>query len=153
MGLGFAKMMKRGSPLADLSLIHRLEASHAVRLPAAYVELVKANDGGYFTPSELRVFDPTVGRETEQSCDALLSFANGEIGAVNDGSVDGLPRDVIAFGRDGGGWLFGFDYRADRATDDPPIVLYVPEYDDEHAILPVAQSFATFLDRLESFGP
>jgi len=69
---------------------------------------------------------------------------------ANSGKPEGLPRNVIALGIEAGGILFAFDYRKDPSTDDPPIVCYFGEYEDEFAILPAASSFDAFLNSLRS---
>lgn len=86
---------------------------------------------------------------------SFLAFGN-PIGTelINDSQYYS-EKNLIAFGLNEFGYLICFDYRQDRMTNDPPVVImYHDEFmTNEHSqekmvILPIANSFDEFLDIL-----
>lgn len=136
--------------------IREFEAAHRKKMPPAYFEIVTFHDGASLFPNLCPVIDPIDGTPTVFGCDQLIPFVGNEaevgytMDSANSGSIDGLPKELIAFGIEAGGILFAFDYRKDPSTDDPPIVCYFGEYEDEFAIFPAASSFDTFINSLRS---
>ena len=61
-----------------------------------------------------------------------------------------FPEGLIAFGRDGSGNLFCFDYRQNPETDNPPIVLWLHEEEENEGIVFLSNSFDEFIDSLKS---
>ena len=141
-------MLSGGKLLSDPSSIDVFERTFDLKLPSAFVRGATAHDGGSFDPSGIDVFDPVLQRTERQSCEMLIDFGTGDMQATNGGRIDGLPKDVIAFARDAGGWVFAFDYRGLTERLDPAVVLFVPDYEDDQCILSVADSFDEFVARL-----
>lgn len=135
--------------------ISEFERIHSIKFPRTYVGIAKENDGASLSPSIVRVVDPTNGKQLAVGCDELIPFvSDGSYGSTmeraNSGYIEGLPHNVIAFGREGSGILFAFDYRQDQSTDNPPIVCYFGEYDDDMAVFPAAADFDSFINSLLS---
>jgi len=102
-----------------------------------------------------RVADPVSGEPMNIGCNSLIPFRSYEsyedtMEKVNNGSVEGLPAKVIAFGSEAGGILFAFDFRGD-VSDDPPVVFFAPGYLADHEIFPAAPSFSEFMDNLKTY--
>lgn len=139
-----------GEPLVDRSLIDAFEKQAGVRLPIKYIEIALQHDGAYLEPSTCIYVNPTTGLKEAIACSTLIPFqgqaGDWTIDKANSGNVDGLPAGIVAFGEDGSGIMFGFDYRA--SPTEPPIVLLNFENLDEHVATRVADSFQLFLNSL-----
>ncbi|WP_218459882.1 SMI1/KNR4 family protein [Rickettsia sp. TH2014] len=52
-----------------------------------------------------------------------------------------FPKNLVAFGIDGGGNKICFDYRADPNTDNPPVVYWIIGYNEGEDISFLAYNF------------
>ena len=55
---------------------------------------------------------------------------------------------LIPFGENGSGDMICFDYRKDRTTDNPPIVIWNHDMGLEHRVVFIANNFEEFINML-----
>jgi cell wall assembly regulator SMI1 len=139
-------------PPVDDEGIQEIERALGVEFPSSFREIIQSCHGG--TPVERREFfyrDPTIGKMAS-GLGALLTLnlddeLSGILETVHSMTSTGrLPDKVIPFAEDGGGDLICLDYRED--PDHPKVVYWSHEEEPERSIIPLADSFAEFLDEL-----
>ncbi|WP_261180596.1 SMI1/KNR4 family protein [Anaerobacillus sp. CMMVII] len=125
-------------------IIKKAEEVLKVKLPEAYLSILKEQNGGYLLynahPSPL----PTVWGETFVTVEYISGIGVGNGILENDYLIKewGMPEGLIFFSGEGHTWL-AFDYR--QVTSDPSIV-YVDN--DTEQIITIAANFREFLDQL-----
>ena len=70
------------------------------------------------------------------------------VGNYND-PAEFFPKNLVAFGRNGGSDLICFDYRAEPNTDNPPVVYWIFGRNEGEDISFLANSFEEFLGILK----
>lgn len=141
-------------PVTD-KLIARVEALLNVKLPAAYVTLMREQNGGYLHPNEVAFVEPPPASMDYYTGDGTVTLG-GIFGLNHDPDATGgiaktlpmseeweIPQGLILLDGDGHTWV-ALDYRKEKV--DPPVVYYVSE-SGEHAT--IARNFAAFLKALQ----
>jgi cell wall assembly regulator SMI1 len=130
--------------------VRKVEAELGVNLPADFAEYVKPHHGGSPDKSDFFYADPRIGQVN--SCLAeLLSFDlayDDNIVTTRKDLGDQLPPGVVPFGATGFGDYVCFDFR--RRPDSPSVVYWSHEKPIEESVIPLADSFTDFLDRLRA---
>lgn len=145
--------LRGGSKLVDRRVIHGFEEEHGICLPSDFLNLVREHDGAALDPCECDVFDTRLQRVERFGCKQLLAFegqGRASIFELPADQVERLPARIVPFGLEGGGYLFCFDYRRPAVGDQPSVVLFIAENEDQHRVMPVAKSFGGFLNLIES---
>jgi hypothetical protein len=136
--------------------ISEVEKKLGVKLPSAYIALMKSWNGGYL-PNEHQVL---IGEKIPEKLNYYLGEGFWGLGTLSGISTDlnnsdgiiytsntahewGIPEKVIAFDGDGHTWL-AFDYR-DEALNEPKIIFI--ESDDLNYFT-LANNFSDFLEKL-----
>lgn len=139
--------------ISDIEWINDFEKKYNISFPKSYCDLMLKHNGVRFEQDTFRYFKNN--QYWVESNISFLAFGN-PIGTelINDSQYYS-EKNLIAFGLNEFGYLICFDYRQDRMTNDPPVVImYHDEFmTNEHSqekmvILPIANSFDEFLDML-----
>lgn len=139
----------------DIRAIEEFENSRSITFPTKYKELVGKHNGLNFVESWFDYFD---GNKMDEASFSFLTFGDfigaSKISKLQDLYVD-ASKGIVNFGAVGNGDYIGFDYRQNRETDNPPIVIvYHDDYvEDENGnikmrIIKLADTFDDFLNML-----
>lgn len=131
--------------------IKAFERERAVKFPGLYKQLVSRIDGGYLKRNIFFCTDPKNNRTMRDSVGCFLAWGDYPYELFRD-LVDSppefFPEGLIAFASNGGGDFICFDYR--NCKENPPIVFWHHEYEENEGIFPLADNFEEFLDDLKS---
>lgn len=148
--------IRRDEGSVPINVINRIEKSYNIALPRLYVNfIIFHNEARLFS----RVFgydDPN--RHSGRNADSI-AFENVNdiqeiINLIKSGEEPDWPIEyrfedgLIPFGDNGGGDLICFDYRKDRETDNPPIVIWNHDMGLEHRVVFIAPNFEEFINML-----
>lgn len=159
----------------DLALLRDIP----FKLPKSFIELLKINNGGtvdyefdyydlYFEETVVGGIDEIYSVNTKT--DKIINPHYRVFGDENYGqqefyvSHSGLvyyyyhppeffPKNLIAFGENGGENKICFDYRQDQATDNPPVVYWISSHDIGEDVSFLANNFMEFLAILREPEP
>lgn len=139
-------------PPVDDEVIEGLERSLDVKFPSDFREVMQLCHGG--NPVERCDFyydNPTLGRPIRSGIGALMTLYPDDTGGILTtlrllAMDDQLPDKIVPFAEGGGGDMMCLDYRTD--PDHPGVVYWAHEEEKESAIIPLADSFSEFLDKL-----
>jgi hypothetical protein len=133
-----------------------LEKIQNVILPKLYVDFISKHNGARLEIDEFDYDDPNIKTgnnsnsiafekiETIQKSIELLKYDEEPDLDIKYRFEDGL----IPFGDNGGGDMICFDYRNDRTTDNPPIVIWNHDMGFEHRVVFIANNFEEFINML-----
>ncbi len=131
-----------------------VEKELSKKLPVSFKEMVSMCDAGYPKKSDFIFFDISLGDYTLGCIGALLAFSpeypHEKILEYYHNPPEFFPEGLVGFAVDGGGNVICFDYRQDPDTNDPPIVYWIHDVEDEESISPIAKNFDAFLSMLMS---
>jgi hypothetical protein len=139
----------------SVEVMRELEKTQNVILPKAYVDFISKHNGVRLEVNSFEYYDPNIGNKNSDS----IAFNPAE---KIQKSIDLLQYDeepdldikyrfedgLIPFGDNGGGDLICFDYRKDRTTDNPPIVIWNHDMGFEHRVIFIANNFEEFINML-----
>lgn len=142
-----------GVPIRDAESIIRFEREKGIDLPAAYKALVMQEDGATCGQPYVRVVNTMTGFVEDAYFGSLIPFSDrgrdfSSVPNLNVPENEVIPRGLIAFGEEGGGYLWAFDYSDPTVGSEPPVVLINRDNTDGHYVLPVAPGFSAFLAML-----
>lgn len=145
-----------GQKVVDPSVIELEEREFGIEFPLSYKTIVAEHDGAVIEPAGVRFINPQSGLEEVIECNSLIPFQPNESGSVtmaqaNRELIPNLPLGLIVFGREAGGYLFGFDYAHQVDGGEVPVVLLHFDNDADHAVIKVAESFDEFVAKLEPY--
>lgn len=166
-----------GKPVSE-PRIAEVEVRLGVQFPSAFLEWVRACDGGdpgdleypvrvpgYESPWSFGVGRLIGFREpmTRDTKDRLLKDPGAwredgvepwtSIEDYHQDPPEGLARGLVPFADTGSGDLLCFDWRLGRERPDPPVVIWLHEFIDEDPVVPIAKTFDEFLSILAPPGP
>ncbi|USO01582.1 MAG: SMI1/KNR4 family protein [Alphaproteobacteria bacterium] len=137
---------------ADLAVIKQFQEKNKVTLPSAYVQLVTRCDAARLEKTDLVFYDDNRKRYVQVGIDVFLSWSSdykySKLIDYYHAPPEFFPKGLLAFGLDGGGNLFCFDYRENPLECDPQIVFWNHELDSVNII---AKNFNSFIASLMSF--
>lgn len=139
-------------------LVQEVERLLSVKLPEAYVDLMKRHNGGYIPEHLVRIEAPVPPALADYLEDGFVSV--GSIRGINSDpqselSIAGttylieewdLPKGLVLLDGDGHTWI-ALDYR--QAETNPPVVFLIS--DGGHH-LNIASDFEDFIARLVPYG-
>lgn len=147
----FKEWYSGNTKLDNAQAMSMFEQSEGIKLPFAYKELVKFRDGGEL---EKDLFFYHDGRLKRNSIGFFLCWQEDTLGegetmqrGVNS-PPEFFPKGLIPFAPDGGGNYICFDYR--NCKENPLIVFWHHEIEENEGIFHLADSFEDFLNSLKS---
>jgi len=133
----------------DLKSINQFEDSVDVKLPNEYLECLVSNQGKTPEPSSIKVRNGvdmvtillhSLTEEKDPDNYIYSIYKQHNLLAEDQSSL------LIPFAEAGGSSIFCFDYRDKK--DNPAIVFINTDLEGDEAIIPIADSFASFLEML-----
>ena len=128
--------------------MHRLNLI-PFKLPENFIKLLSLADGGNIDYD----FD-YYAVDSNQSMSDGISFIYGL--NANENLIDNylnppefFPKNLVAFGENGGGNMICFDYRMDLNTNDPPVIYWDHEANVGQDVSFLAHNFDDFLKMLK----
>ena len=134
--------------LTDEMVAHA-EEKLGVKLPSAYIELCKIQNGGYITCNAFPTSVPTGWADDHIGVDHINGIDEEDI--LSSGYYIEeweLPKDIVLICGDGHTWT-AMDYR--QTKENPPIIYIDLEYGDDVFILELAPNFKAFVDGLFTY--
>jgi hypothetical protein len=139
----------------SMDVIKDIEATYFIKLPTNYMEFITKHNEAYLKAD---VFDYENPNTSKRNSDGL-TFVNAErihriidnIQSDEEPDLDVKYRfedGLIPFGDNGGGDLICFDYRHDRDTNNPPIVIWNHDMGFDHRVVFIANNFEEFINML-----
>ena len=139
-----------------LEIIKKIEDRFKIELPIVYTNFITRHNGAYL---ENDTFDYSDQNYLDGRGSNSIAFIRAEkIQQYIDDIQSGEEPDwdikyrfedgLIPFGDNGGGDLICFDYRNNRDTDNPPIVIWNHDMGLEHRVVFIANSFEEFINML-----
>lgn len=162
--MGRGKMIKnlestniyRDEGKISLNIIQSLEKFYGIALPQFYVDFITQHNAARLDANVFDYDDPN--RHNGRNADSI-AFENVQniretIELIKSGEEPDWPIEyrfedgLIPFGDNGGGDMICFDYRKDRETDNPPIVIWNHDMGLEHRVVFIAPNFEEFINML-----
>lgn len=142
-------------PVLTEQMVIEAESELGVKLPDAYVDLMRTTNGGYTHDAACGTSQPTGWAPTHVPVDVIFGIpAVGDRGAFGVGSGIlqtaymteewGLPPGLVLLNGDGHWWI-ALDYRSTGPRGEPTVVWIDLERGED---LQLADSFASFLEQL-----
>ncbi|WP_084215655.1 SMI1/KNR4 family protein [Jeotgalibacillus campisalis] len=124
--------------------IEKEEKELKVKLPAAYIELLKQQNGGMIIYNAFPVNEQTSWGEDFIHIEHILGLAEKDGIMQSEYLIEewGLPKEIVLFSGDGHSWI-AFDYR--KTKEEPPIIYIDTEREQ---IIELAPNFSEFLTGL-----
>ena len=146
----------RDEGVVCVDIINALENSYNVKLPFNYVQFILKHNGARILD---RVFDYKDPNYPDERGSNSIAFVQSEriqkrIDTIQSGEEPDwdikyrFEDGLIPFGDNGGGDLICFDYRNNRNTDNPPIVIWNHDMGLEHRVVFIANNFEEFINML-----
>lgn len=139
----------------SIDVLREIEEVNHIKLPKLYVDFITKHNGAQLVADAFGYYDPNYERKMEcgfafvnveeiQSDIELLQDIEGQI--VEEKYR--FPKWLIPFGDNGGGDDICFDYRKDKTSDNPPIVMWFHDMGFDHRIAFIAKNFEEFINML-----
>jgi hypothetical protein len=146
----------RDEGVLSVYVIHLFEKFYKIKLPRLYIMLIVQHNGARLDNSYFDYNDPNYKDGKGSNSIAFEKFENIDCSIDTIKSGEETDWDIkyrfedglIPFGDNGGGDLICFDYRKNRDTDNPPIVIWNHDMGLEHRVVFIANSFEEFVDML-----
>ncbi|MDR1402016.1 MAG: SMI1/KNR4 family protein [Puniceicoccales bacterium] len=140
----------------DSDEVKKLEKELNISLPSSYVDFVTKHNGASIFARIFDYQDPNMksGRNSDSIAFVRFEEIENKINRLKkaDGNFPGygtaFEDGLVPFGTNGGGDLICFDYRNDRITDNPPIVIWNHDMGLEHRVVFIANNFEEFVNML-----
>lgn len=148
----------RDSGIVPLEKIFSIEKLYGIKLPKVYVQFIAMHNGARLNADSFTYDDPNVGRKNSDAI-AFLEV-EGIIPCINDIKSGEEPNwdikykfedGLVPFGDNGGGDMICFDYRKDKTTDNPPVVIWNHDMGFDHRVVFIANSFEEFIGMLHAY--
>jgi hypothetical protein len=129
-------------------LIENFEKEHQVTFPGFYKEIVAWHD--FITPEKNIFFYGSKSNEYDSFSFSPWQdeFKTDRVPYCFENPPEFFPEGLIIFGENGGGDCICFDYR--NCRENPPIVLWLHEEEENEGIVFLSNSFDEFIDSLKS---
>lgn len=135
--------------------INEVESNLSIVFPSMYSEFICKHNVARLEADTFSYSDPNTNGKNSDS----IAFENVEkipesiellkLNEVPDWDENYKFEDgLIPFGENGVGDMICFDYRKDKKTDNPPIVIWNHDMGLEHRVVFVAKNFEEFVDML-----
>ena len=139
------------------TFIKQIEKKYNISLPVSYSSFIIEHNGACLFARIFDYQDPNIGVYKRNSSsiafesveDILFHIENIKAGEEPDwDDMYKFEDGLIPFGDNGGGDMICFDYRKDRSTDNPPIVIWNHDMGLEHRVVFIANNFEEFINML-----
>ena len=152
----------RDEGIVNHLIIEDQEQLLGFKFPKVYKELLSQHNGMRLDNDTFKYYDKALQRDEENSI-YFYAFANQNLdrlycsGLVGDFSYldeNDFKEGIIPFGGTGNGDFICFDYRDNKKSDNPKIVLVRHDADDENGNLIISllgNSFEEFMDSLYEY--
>jgi SMI1-KNR4 cell-wall len=134
------------SPIND-EIIKKANVQFKVKLPLAYIEILKVQNGGYIVDNSTIALNDSIRNNANCiNIDHIMGIGT-DIGILDTYNlIDewGLPQNLVLLSGDGHTWV-ALDYR--NVKEHPPVIYINTESD---RIIEIATSFSEFLEKLIS---
>ena len=145
----------RDEGCVSIEVVHGLEKVYNLVLPKEYVNFTTMHNGARMFARIFNYFDPNIDKKNSnaihfdrvekiQDSIAILKCDEEPDWPIEYRFEDGL----IPFGDNGGGDMICFDYRKDRTTNDPPIVIWNHDMGLKYRVVFIANNFEEFINML-----
>jgi hypothetical protein len=141
---------------ASFDTVNRIGTVFGIRLPISYADFIIKHNGAYLKADIFDYVDPN--RIDKKNSDGITFVRIENIENIIFDIQSGEEPDwdikyrfedgLIPFGDNGGGDLICFDYRKNRDTDNPPIVIWNHDMGLEHRVVFIANNFEEFINML-----
>jgi hypothetical protein len=128
-----------------------LEEKMGVVFPKIYKETIKECDGGYPLRNTFKYLRADSNKVREDCIGAFSRVNDCEYINILERYLNPpefFPKDLIAFGENGGGDFICFDYRQGKDNPNPPIVFWNHEAEEGKDVSFIAKNFEEFIDML-----
>ena len=140
----------------SLEIVKKLEMGQNIVLPRPYVDFITSHNGARLDADVFDYSDPNSsdGRNADSIAFEKVETIQNSINTIKSGEdPDWGPEylfedGLIPFGENGGGDMICFDYRKDRTTNNPPIVIWNHDMGLEHRVVFIANNFEEFINML-----
>jgi len=150
-----SKNIIRDEGRISIEVVRKLEKIYNLVLPEKYVNFITIHNGARILARIFDYFDPNIGRKNSNAVyfDKVKKIQDSitllKCDEEPDWPIEYRFEDgVIPFGDNGGGDMICFDYRKNRTTDNPPIVIWNHDMGLEHRVVFIAKNFEEFVDML-----
>ena len=149
----FVEWYSEQKSINNQEIIEKFEKNLLIEFPSKYKKLVNFRDGGllgkdlFFYEHEKIRRRNCVGNFLCWSHDEMYSYYTYFENVYND-PPEFFPKGLIPFAPDGGGNYICFDYR--NCRENPPIVFWHHEVEENEGVFPLADSFDEFINNLKS---
>ncbi|MDR2629066.1 MAG: SMI1/KNR4 family protein [Puniceicoccales bacterium] len=146
----------------EIEKIKEFERKLRISLPPLYVNFITKHNGASIFESDFDYSDPN--RDGRKNGDSLAFLRSEEIESDMKSLLKQTTEDendpnlfkfyhyfdkwLIPFGENGGGDFICFDYRNDKTTDNPPIVIWNHDMGLKHRVIFIANNFEEFVGML-----
>lgn len=139
----------------SMKVVRELEKLYNLILPKEYTNFITRHNGARMLARIFDYFDPN--REGKNSdavhFDKLENIRHSIELLTCDEEPDWpieyrFEEGLIPFGDNGGGDLICFDYRKNKGTDNPPIVIWNHDMGLKHRVVFIANNFEEFINML-----
>jgi hypothetical protein len=138
------------------SFLEKLEIAHDIRLPRTYSTFITKHNGARLKADVFDYDDPNSGNGKNADGIAFINVTKieeiiSDLVGLNFQDPDWpnlFENGLIPFGDNGGGDMICFDYREDRSTNNPPIVIWNHDMGLKHRVVFVANNFEYFINML-----
>ncbi len=129
-------------------MVRDAEQRLGVKLPAAYIDILKVQNGGYLRYDTYPSPVPTSWSRDHIGVDHIMGIGPGEAGDIlaTPYLVEEweMPKGIVLLSGDGHTWV-ALDYRTCGPTGEPSVTWFDNEMEEEVALAP---NFQTFVDGL-----
>ena len=147
----FRRWYSQNTNLDNSKVISDFEREHGVKFPEEYRKLVRFRDGGIL---KKHIF--TYNNEGVINENCVCAFLCWQKETIEyeyivdefNNPPEFFPQGLISFAPDGGGNYICFDYR--NCKENPPIVFWHHEVEENEGVFPLADSFDQFIDSLKN---
>ena len=131
-------------------MVQDAETELGVKLPGAYINLCKIQNGGYLTYDAFPTAVPTGWADDHINVDHIRGIEEDGI-LTNDYYIEEweLPKGIILLCGDGHTWT-AMDYR--RTKENPPIIYIDLEFGEDIFIVELAPDFKAFINGLFNYN-
>ncbi|WP_069187701.1 SMI1/KNR4 family protein [Alkalihalobacillus pseudalcaliphilus] len=137
---------ERPHPVIDKQ-IHEAEKQLNIKLPEAYIRLLKIQNGGYISINAFPTTTPNSWADDHVHIEKIFGIKPNEGILATPYLIEewGLPESIVLFAGDGHGW-FAFDY---RHTKTDPSIIYLDV--EQELTIELTANFESFLAGLYEY--
>lgn len=140
----------------SIDIVNELENTLEVKFPNLYINFIIRYNGADINARIFDYDDPNYedGRNADALAFIKVEKIQHHIETIKSGEEPDWPIEyrfedgLIPFGDNCGGDMICFDYRKDKTTDNPPIVIWNHDMGLKHRVVFIAKNFEEFINML-----